>query len=87
MQKGFIFDIEANHNKDYSVVKTFTGVPPHGGIVVLSISSIHLSIIHFKASKIRVFCRINNRCKYAFWPFFVRKNPVFTVNKTTFKKP
>jgi len=30
------FYTEANHNKDYSVVNTFTAVPPYGGIVVFA---------------------------------------------------
>ncbi len=36
---------EANHNKDYSVVKTFIVVPPNGGIAVLKVAVISRSAV------------------------------------------
>jgi hypothetical protein len=35
MPEFFYLANEANHNKDYSEVKTYMIVPPQGGIVVL----------------------------------------------------
>ena len=41
---------EANHNKDYSVVKTFTVVPLNGGIAVLKSTTIKFVYISFRRS-------------------------------------